>query len=420
MIGHEQLCSILKNEPVFRSLRRYLGNVECWVVGGWIRDRVLGRNPADLDLVIGDGCEESVARLAVAMGLKAHNLGPEGKRCWMIAAPSGRSIPLGGKERIQKIEIWPLGALTVEDDALRRDFSVNALYWRFPDGPLVDPADGLDDLFRKRLRAVKRTNLENDPIRLLRAARLTASLGFSVDSTSRMWIRRTAPRLGHASKERIGAEIRKLCASADPARGLSLAEDLGILLPAGPGDPGEQAGDPRELVPLGQGRPVRRAIEKPEVFLAYVFRRWNVASARELAGYAFPRQQVKKALAAVRDMEDLRRVSVLDWKIRRLEIARMGVFFPVALALAGAVDLAEGNEADPWRRWWRQWENSAEELVDVRLPLDVPAIVAATGIPPGPELGKLVDSLKQAVVTRDVRSPTGALDLLRRLRQSAP
>ena len=183
-----------------------LGTPECHITGGYVRDRLLGRESVDLDLVL-PGDIETVAgparRLAARLDARAHVLGRDANRVWRIDCPE------------IKIELWPLGTLSPDEDIRRRDFSCNALFWQLPNGPLDDQIGGTEDLENGVIRALSKQNLEDDPVRLVRGPRFLAQLeGFELDHKTADWISSLAPTVSKAPRERIGQELLKLVASA--------------------------------------------------------------------------------------------------------------------------------------------------------------------------------------------------------------
>ncbi len=128
--------------------------------------------------------------------------------------------------------------LTVEDDMRRRDFTVNAMARRLADGELVDPLDGRVDLEARRLRTVSPQSFREDPLRLVRALRFVSQLGFEPDEELLAQMREEAPAVKLVSGERIGGglsadgmgELSKLLVGAEPARALRLARDTGVLV----------------------------------------------------------------------------------------------------------------------------------------------------------------------------------------------
>ncbi|MCW8986000.1 MAG: hypothetical protein OQK55_11700, partial [Thermoanaerobaculales bacterium] len=195
----------LKNDLLLRGVWEGLGTPECHITGGYVRNCLLGCDSIDLDLVL-PGDINTVAgparRLAARLDTRAHVLGRDANRVWRIECPE------------IKIELWPLGDLSLDDDIGRRDFSCNAIFWRLPDGPLDDQIGGCEDLENGVIRAISRKNLEDDPVRLVRAPRFLAQLeSFRLDPQTASWIAGLAPAVADAPRERIGQELLKLLAA---------------------------------------------------------------------------------------------------------------------------------------------------------------------------------------------------------------
>jgi tRNA nucleotidyltransferase/poly(A) polymerase len=128
--------------------------------------------------------------------------------------------------------------LSVEDDMRRRDFTVNAMARRLDTGDLVDPLGGRADLEARRLRTVSPQSFREDPLRLVRALRFVSQLGFEPDEELLAQMREEAPAVKLVSGERIGGglsadgtgELSKLLLGAEPARALRIARDTGVLV----------------------------------------------------------------------------------------------------------------------------------------------------------------------------------------------
>ena len=128
--------------------------------------------------------------------------------------------------------------LSVEDDMRRRDFTVNAMARRLADGELIDPIGGRTDLEARRLRTVSPQSFREDPLRLVRALRFVSQLGFEPDEELLAQMCEEAPAVKLVSGERIGGglsadgmgELSKLLLGAEPARALRLARDTGVLV----------------------------------------------------------------------------------------------------------------------------------------------------------------------------------------------
>src|SRR6266516_2314239 len=189
---------------------------EAWIVGGEVRDQLLGRELVDLDIACRD--PKRAAR-EYARGSRAAPF-PLSERhgAWRVALDDGRTV-----------DFTPLTG-PIEDDLATRDFSINAIAERAGTGESVDPFNGYDDLAAKRLRAIGESVFRDDPLRLLRGPRLEDELPFDfrlVPETEEL-IRRDSALVTQPSKERILAELRRL--SVDGFRRL---DELGLLEPLG-------------------------------------------------------------------------------------------------------------------------------------------------------------------------------------------
>jgi tRNA nucleotidyltransferase/poly(A) polymerase len=227
-------------------------DLDAYVVGGAVRDELLGFDSKDADfLVPGVDTEElrsllaphgRVEDLVVAGRLVGIRLHPRDKTVRALAragielAPPRKEVSTGPGRH--DFEIVADAALSVEDDMRRRDFTVNAMAKRLATGELVDPLDGRADLAHGVLRTVSPTSFAEDPLRLVRALRFVSQLGFDVDDATRRQMHEEAASVRLVSAERIGGglaadgmgELSKLLLGAHPAKALRLARDTGVLV----------------------------------------------------------------------------------------------------------------------------------------------------------------------------------------------
>jgi poly(A) polymerase len=205
---------------------------QLWVVGGALRDELLGRGSHDEDFAT-DATPDEVEALALAMGRELISVG---KRFGTIGVNldghwtevttfRGDSYTGGGR--------WPdvrFGA-SIEEDLARRDFTVNAFARNALTGEELDLFGGRADLDQGVIRAIgdPATRFREDPLRILRGMRFASQLGFDVESQTIEGMRETAPLLATLSQERITAELDKLLAGREPARGLELLRATGAL-----------------------------------------------------------------------------------------------------------------------------------------------------------------------------------------------
>ncbi len=191
-----------------------------YLVGGAVRDVALGREVGDWDLAGHDAVELAWA-YADQRGYRLVMMHEEMPTARVIVEPGA---PAGF------LDFAELRAPTIEDDLRARDFTINAIAWdiRGADS-VVDPTGGVADLTRRVVRASARTCLEDDPLRTLRAFRLTAELGFALEEETAEWVRECGPRIKEVAGERVGQEMLKLFAAPHAADAIQRAEEVGVL-----------------------------------------------------------------------------------------------------------------------------------------------------------------------------------------------
>ncbi|WP_397222235.1 CCA tRNA nucleotidyltransferase [Nocardiopsis lambiniae] len=204
---------------------------ELALVGGPVRDALLGRPSHDIDLTtdavpqrvleLVDGWADSVWTVGIDFGTVGLR-----KRDLQLEITTYRSESYSPKSRKPEVAY----GTEIEDDLLRRDFTVNAMAVRLPAGEFVDPFGGLADLRAGILRTPGKPedSFSDDPLRIMRAVRFAAQLGFELAPEVADAARDMADRLTIVSAERVRDELAKLMLSPDPSRGIGLMVDLGI------------------------------------------------------------------------------------------------------------------------------------------------------------------------------------------------
>ncbi len=204
---------------------------ELALVGGPVRDLFLARPIHDLDFTTSARPEETEAILntwADAVWDIGRDFGTIGARRGdvVVEITTYRTDAYDPHSRKPLVKYGD----TLAGDLTRRDFTVNAMALRLPDMEFVDPCGGLEDLAQMRLRTPieAERSFDDDPLRILRAARFTAQLGFTVDDAARAAMTALADRLEIVSPERIQAELVRLMTADWPRLGLQIMVETGV------------------------------------------------------------------------------------------------------------------------------------------------------------------------------------------------
>ncbi len=201
------------------AARTALGGADAWLVGGAVRDRLLGRPCSDHDIVVGGDPERAAAAVAAAAPRAVSFALSKDFGSWRVAARDGS----------WQLDVDPLRGATLAEDLALRDFTVNAIAEPLAGGAPIDPLDGAADLRDGRLRAAGPASFELDPLRVLRLVRIACELGLRADEQTLELARRQAPGLAGISGERVFVELRRIIASPAARAGLELAATVGAL-----------------------------------------------------------------------------------------------------------------------------------------------------------------------------------------------
>ena len=199
---------------------------EAFAVGGCVRDTLLGRTPGDWDITTSAKPEEvkEIFGKTVDTGLQHGTV-------TIIKNRKGYEVTtyrIDGEYRDGRHPDSVEFTSSLLEDLKRRDFTINAMAYSHETG-IVDAFDGMGDLEKKVIRCVgcPRDRFTEDALRILRAIRFAAQLGFSIEGETYGAIREIAPNLKNVSKERIQVELTKLLTSAHPEK-IAMVEDTGI------------------------------------------------------------------------------------------------------------------------------------------------------------------------------------------------
>ena len=170
-----------------------------YLVGGTVRDALMGKRPSDIDLAISGDIDRIAAAIADTCGGRVVDLG--GKKGFAVLRVASPALT---------IDITPLGDRTIEANLGMRDFTVNAMAYDVEKHDIVDCVGGLSDLDKKVIRMVSEEAFAKDPARLTRAYRMAAMLGFRISRSTRSVIGRQSHLIGRVAGERVWSELLKL------------------------------------------------------------------------------------------------------------------------------------------------------------------------------------------------------------------
>jgi tRNA nucleotidyltransferase/poly(A) polymerase len=334
-----------------QTAEEVLAGKEAWVVGGAVRDELLERPVLDLDIACRQP-ERAARAYARRRGAAVFPLSAE-HGGWRVALDEGHTV-----------DFTPLQGETIEADLGTRDFTVNAIAVPLAGGEPIDPYDGRGDLRRGVLRAISPRVFDDDPLRLVRAVRLEDELGFRLDPETETLVRDRTSLAPQPAGERLLDELRRL--SAD---GFERLAELGLLEPLG-----------------GRLSPRLRAFDTPWFRLAVTFggqlRRLPISNELRRFTSTLLRAEAP-ADGSPREVHRFRRATE-PWALE-------------ALAFLGAEEHADAVRAA------RESEPAEPLLRGDEL-----------GVPPGPEVGRLLELVAEERAAGTISTREEALELVRK------
>ncbi|HUP63902.1 MAG TPA: hypothetical protein VM557_01305 [Thermoanaerobaculia bacterium] len=339
---------------------------EAWVVGGAIRDLLLGRPTGDADLAL-VGAREAASELALRIRGRLVDLGRDRMATWRVVASAA---------------VYDLSELTrgsLDEDLARRDFTINALAIPLHGAArLEDPFQGAKDIEARVLRMVRAENLADDPLRILKGIRHTAVLGLAIDPPTFQAFLPLVPALDRVAGERKGAEIDLMFEGNPGAAQRYLRESFADIVVLGAPVPPE-AGN----LPPGDAVPVHaltfRRASREALHSAAARLRWSGTRIGEIEAVL----RVDRAADAGSTAIDL---ALFD---EGMVAARRAAMIREAIGDHAAAELLR-----------KQLAVSGRRLATLVPLLSGSEIAEVTGMPPGPALGRV----KRAMIEAQVRA----------------
>jgi len=193
-----------------------LEKFDIFVVGGTIRDILLGDIPRDFDIVVPPPVESFL-----------HELKKKNYRFFVLDEKEQEYRIILSKE--EWIDLSQIKGETIESDLIMRDFTINSIGVHLKSGTLIDPTDGIKDLKEKIIRTVSGINLIQDPLRILRAFRFFATLGFNIEKKTEELIRELHPLINIVAMERIKYELFLILKTDQAYKTFKYMEEVGLL-----------------------------------------------------------------------------------------------------------------------------------------------------------------------------------------------
>ena len=338
------------DDALRNALREAVGTREAYYVGGCLRDLALGRDVFDIDIASDEA--EEIARVFHGQSGEAMFELSTRYGAWRVVLASGVSVDFVALRG------------SIEEDLALRDFTANAVARNVHTDTYLDPSGGLDDLRGGILRAVSRQVFDDDPLRLLRAVRLEDELPLALESETESLVRQHAPAVTAPAGERILAELARLT----PA-GFIRLEELGLLAALG--------GTTERLGHLG-------AAPSPELLL----------------------------------------IATLGTRLTELPIPRELARMTRTLVSAQPPGADDPRSIHRFRRATEPW--ALEALYYLGATTSVPAVLAARetdpdapllrgdelGLPPGPEVGQLLELIAEERAAGSISTRDEALALV--------
>lgn len=424
---------------------------EAYLVGGCVRDLLLGRSPKDWDVTTNANPEQIQAVFPDSfyendfgtVGIKTEN---EDERLAVIeVTPYRTESEYSDKRRPDAVTFGD----NLEEDLARRDFTINAIALDESKGHLVDPYKGQKDIEGAVLRTVRTASdrFEEDALRLMRAVRLVAELEFALDADTAVAIQEKAANLQHVSRERIRDEFVRILESNQPMMALGLAQQLGLLqyiapdLTRGIGVEQNQAHSYDVFGHLM--RSLQHAADKgwsTDIRLAAVFhdvskpetRRWS----DEKRDWTFHGHEVVGARVARKALQDLRFsretidkvVKLVRWHmffsdpeqitlsaVRRMirNVGEENIWDLLNLRICDRIGTGRPKEQPfRFRKYKAMVEEALRDPISVgMLKTDGNRIMERFHVQPGPRIGFILHALLEEVLEDPTRNTEGHLDM---------
>jgi tRNA nucleotidyltransferase (CCA-adding enzyme) len=387
-----------------------------YVVGGAVRDGLLGRVRAelDLDLVVPTGAIEVARNLAAVHQAGFVLLDPE-RQIARVVFPG------------MTVDIAQQDGASITDDLNRRDYTLNAIAYDLQTGETIDPLSGTQDIQQRMIRMVCRANLVDDPLRLLRAYRQAAQLNFTIEADTREAIRELAPLLTTVAAERVLMELRYLLQTPNSSHWLvaTIEDELlsgWLKIPVNVAFKNQLAQFDRSFELIKQHypalsieleRPVRDTISTTRRSIGKLTRLLSpelAIATEQLLRLAFSSAEIQVVTNAIDYLPQLLR-SELSLSEQYFWFKSVGNDFPLLIVLAITSGVELGELVDLIDRYLDPQSQVAHPTALV----SGHDLTRSLSIAPSPMIGKLLTEIQLARIVGKISTPDDAIEFAREL-----
>ena len=188
-----------------------------YIVGGSVRDRLLGRNPLDFDIAVFGDAKRFAKRLATETNGHWVEMGKQGHGVYRVVVD--KTI----------VDVTPVNGANIDEDLKRRDFTINAMAYDIASKTLIDCVGGMQDLENQQIRMVSRSVFERDPVRLIRAYRMGAAFEFIIEPRTVSAIKTDAGLILNSAAERVRTELFNILETSNSHGYILQMADSGLM-----------------------------------------------------------------------------------------------------------------------------------------------------------------------------------------------
>jgi tRNA nucleotidyltransferase (CCA-adding enzyme) len=390
---------------------------EAYLVGGAVRDALLGRRSDDLDL------DFVLAGDAIQIARNLANYYKAG----FVVLDAARQIARVVFEAAT-VDIAKQEGESLETDLQRRDFTINAIAYNPHTKELIDPLQGFTDLQNRTIRMVKAANLQDDPLRLLRGYRQAAQLNFTIAPETQAVMRQLAHLLGEIAAERVQVELGYLLKSSQGTPWLTQAWNDHLLQAWFPNATAqglaqvtaiEQAAIVLEATWQQLGVELHSPVSSKSASLLSLAKLSNLlpseptAAAEQLQRLKYSRAEMQVAVTIIKHLPELllHKSSQMSIKEQYFLFKNVGLVFPALMVSA----VASGMPVEAIATLINRYLNPNDQVAHPKALISGNDLMQSLNLPPGQQIGQILGEIQLAIAEGKISTREDALELARQL-----